>query len=58
LDNLLLDVALCLKQEIEQWLQAERNSHPLNAALDADQDAEQHLSMSEEENSPGKQAAS
>jgi hypothetical protein len=48
LDNLLLDVALCLKQEIEQWLQAERNSHPLNAALDADQDAEQHLSMSDQ----------
>jgi hypothetical protein len=47
LDNLPLDVALCLKQEIEQWLQAERNSHPLNAALDADQDAEQHLSMSD-----------
>jgi len=47
LDNLPLDVALCLKQEIEQWLLTEQDSHQPEIGLDADQNAEQRLSMSD-----------
>jgi hypothetical protein len=44
-DRLPLDVALCLAQEIEQWLQADQNSHHPETRLDADQNAEQRLLM-------------